>query len=129
MTAGTKQEGRILMAFLAGLGGALGALAKHPTSSAAPPEVGDALDDAVRGIQHAERAVKEALDAEPIASDPWTRCLPKILSEVTFSMQGFVTILTTWYTSWWTRRLSDRDSGFPYQPGADDETEADRGNR
>ena len=129
MTHETKHEGRALVAFLAGLGTALRAVADHPTSSAAPPEVGDALDDAVRGIQHAERAVIEALDAEPTALDPWTRCLPKILAEVTFSMQGFVAILSTWYTSWWTRRLSDRDGGCRNEREHRDETEAGRGDR
>ena len=111
MSTETETEGRALMAFVAGLAGALGALADHPTSSAAPPQVADALDDAVRGLQHAERAVHQALNAEPQASDPWTRCLPKIMAEVTFSLQGLVTVLSTWFTSWWTRRLEELDRG------------------
>lgn len=117
------------MAFLAGLGGALGALANHPTSSAAPLEVSDALDEAVRGVQRCEEAVRQALDAEPTASDPWTRCLPKILVEVTFSLQGFITILSTWYTSWWSRRISERDVVCSYEPDNSDETETGHGDR
>ena len=116
MNGESETEGRALMTFLAGLASALGALADHPVSSTAPPEVGDALDDAVRGLQHAERAVDQALNAEPQASDPWTRCLPKILAEVTFSLQGLVTLLSTWFTSWWTRRLEELDRGDQAEP-------------
>ena len=63
MSTETEIEGRALMAFLAGLAGALGALADHATSQAAPPEVGNTLDDVVRGFQHGERAVRQALAA------------------------------------------------------------------
>ena len=100
-------EGRALMVFMAGLAGALGALADHPTSQAAPPQLGDALDDSVRAFRHGEHNVRQALDAEAHGTDPWARCLPKMLAEVTASHQAFVAVLATWETSWWTRRLDE----------------------
>ena len=107
MSTETETEGRALMAFLAGLSGALGALADHPRSSAAPPEIADALGDAVRGFRHGEHNVHQALNAKAEASDPWARGLPKILAEITASHQAFVAVLATWELSWWTRRLEE----------------------
>ncbi len=107
MSTETGIEGRTLMVFMAGLAGALGALADHPTSQAAPPQLGDALDDLVRAFRHGEHNVRQALDAEAHGTDPWARGLPKILAEVTASHQAFVAVLATREISWWTRHLDE----------------------
>ncbi len=72
MSTETEIEGRALMVFMAGLAGALGALADHPTSQAAPPQLGDALDDLVRAFRHGEHNVRQALWA-PSALHPLSR--------------------------------------------------------
>ncbi len=107
MRTESETEGRALMVFMAGLAGALGALADHPTSQAAPPQLGDALDDLVWAFRHGEHNVRQALDAEAHGTDPWAECLPKILAEVTGSHQAFVAVPATWETSWWTRHLDE----------------------
>ncbi|MCH7793912.1 MAG: hypothetical protein IH900_02045 [Proteobacteria bacterium] len=109
MTGETETEGRALMVFMAGLAGAPGALADYPTSQAAPPQLGDALDDLLRAFRHGEHNVRQALDAEAHGTDPWARCFPKIVAEVTASHQAFVAVLATWEISWWTRRLDELD--------------------
>ncbi len=123
MSAEIEIEGRVLMAFLAGRAGALAALADHATASAVPPQIGDALDDEVRGLRRAVEAVRQALDADAHGADPWARCLPKILAEVTASHQAFVAVLATWETSWWTRRLDE----LQRVDRADREPEVERG--
>ena len=111
MSTDIEIEGRAFIVVLAGRAGPLVALADHATASAVPPQVGDALDDVVRGLRRAVEAARQALNAEARRTDPWVRCLPKILAEVTASHQGFVAVLTTWETSWWTRCLDDLPQG------------------
>ena len=123
MSTETEVEGRALMVFMAGLAGALGALADHPTSQAAPPQLGDSLDDLVRAFRHGEHNVRQALGAAAHGTDPWARRLPKILTEVTASHQAFVAVLATWETGWWTRRLDELYRG----DRADREPEVERG--
>ncbi len=126
MSIEAEIEGRALVAFLAGLAGALGALADHPTSSAAPPEVGDALDDVVRGFQHGERAVRQALAASDLA-DPYIEQAEKIISEVTASYQMLNTELSTWWSSWLSRQRDELDQQHPAEPEHMVEKEAGRG--
>ena len=106
MTSETEIEGRALMAFAAGLTRALGALADHATSQAAPLEVGDALDDVVRGFQHGERAVRQALAASDVA-DPYVAQMEKIIAEVMASYQALGTELSTWWSTWLSDQCDD----------------------
>ena len=103
MSTETEIEGRALMAFLAGLAGALAALADHATSQAAPREVGDALEDVVRGFQHGERAVRQAMAASDVA-DPYVAQMEKIIMEVMASYQVLGPELSRWWSVW----LSDQ---------------------
>ena len=114
MSAETETEGRALMTFVAGLAGALGALADHATSQAAPREVGDTLDDVVRGFQHGERAVRQALAAGDL-DDPYVAQMEKIITEVMGSDQALGTVLSRW----WSRWLSDQRGELAQQQEAE----------
>ncbi len=109
MIAESDAEGRALLVFMAGLAGALGALADYPTSAAAPAEVGDTLDDLVKAFRQGEHNVFEALKADAHLTDPWARSMPKVIAEVAGTHGAFVAVLAAWENAWWTRRIEELD--------------------
>ncbi len=107
MSTETEIEGRALMAFVAGLAGALGAVADHVTASAVSPQLSDALDELVRALRRDVEALHQGLNASGGPSDPWALGLPKILLEVAATLHAFAAVLATAELTWWTRRLDE----------------------
>ena len=107
MITETEIEGRVLMAFVAGLAGALEALADHVTASGVPPQLGDALDDLVAALRRDVEALHQGLKTRGGRSDPWALGLAKILMEVAATHQAFAAVLATAELTWWTRRLDE----------------------
>lgn len=107
MSAESEIEGRALMAFAAGLAAALEAVADHVTASGVPPKLSDALDDVVAALQRDVEALRRGLKTGGKPTDPWTLGLPKILAEVTATLQAFVAVLAVSELTWWTRRLEE----------------------
>ena len=111
MSTEIEIEGRVRMAFMAGLAGALGALSNHPVASAASPDMGDALDDAVRGFRHGARAMLEALAAGDV-DDPYVAQMEKIIVEVMASYHALGTVLSTGWLDWLSRWRDESPRGF-----------------
>ena len=107
MSTETETEGRGLVAFVAGLVGALGALADHVTASAVAPQLSDTLDELVRALRRDVEALHQGLKTNGLPTDPWALSLPKILAEVTATHQAFVAVLATAELTWWSRRLEE----------------------
>ena len=107
MSTETEIEGRALMAFVAGLAGALAALKDHVTASAVEPQLADALDDLVKALWRDVEALHQGLKTTGAPSDPWVLGLPKILAEVVATQQAFVAVLATCELGWWTRWLDE----------------------
>ncbi len=107
MSTETEIEGRGLVAFVAGLAGALGAVADHVTASGVPPQLADALNELVRALRRDVEALHQGLKTKGGPSDPWVLGLPKILLEVAATLHGFAAVLVTAELTWWTRRLDE----------------------
>ena len=117
-----EAEGEILMKFLAAFGGALGALANEPVASAAPPEVGDALDKAERGFGHGGAyAIRRALAARDL-DDRHVAQMEKIISEVMNDYQKVGTKVSDWWCTW----LLDRRVELARGDRADREPEVEK---
>ncbi len=116
MTTESDADGRGIMSFMAHLTAALSALADHPTSNAAAPQVADALDDLVRAFQHGEHNMREALEAEARLTDAWARSMPKIFAEITATHITFVAVLAAWENAWWAQRKSELDRTQEQEP-------------
>ena len=116
MTTESDADGRGIISFMAHLAAALSAVADHPTSSAAAPQVADALDDLVRAFGHGEHNVFEALKAEAHLTDPWARSMPKIFAEITATHMAFVAVLAAWENAWWAQRISELDRSQEQEP-------------
>ncbi len=106
-----EQEGEILRTLLADLGAALGVVADRPVASAAPPEVGNALDKTVRGLGHGGAyAVQRAMVASDLA-DLHVSQMEKIIAEVMGDYQKFGSKLSVWWLDWLSRRRDELDRG------------------
>ncbi len=123
MSTETEIEGRGLVAFVAGLAGALGAVADHVTASGVPPQLADALDELVRALRRDVEALHQGLKTKGGPSDPWALGLPKILLKVAATHHAFAAILATAELTWWTRRLDEL--GRQHQAGQQDADDAE----
>ena len=122
MTA-VEQEGRALRDFVRELVWKLSALADHPTTNAVVPEVSDALDDYIRGMERGLlRAIRKAMVASDV-NDPFVAQWEKIMGEVLVSYQTFGTALIASYSTWLSRRLDELYRGAR----GDRESEVERG--
>ncbi len=110
MSRESKIRGHALMAVLSGLAGALGALTDHPVASAASSDVGDTLDQTVRGFEYGARAVRKMLTADA-AADPFVAQMPKIIQEAMDDYQVFGTALSTWWSTCLSRRIEEFERG------------------
>ena len=111
MSSEIEAEGEILRTVLADLGAALGVVADRPVASAAPPEVGNALDKTVRGFGHGGAyAVQRAMAASDLA-DPRVAQMEKIIGEVMADYQKLGSKLSVWWLDWLSRRRDELDRG------------------
>ena len=115
MSTKAATEGRTRTAFMAGLAGALGAPSDHPVASPTAPDVGDALDDAVRRFRHGARPVLEALAAGDV-DDPYIARMEKIIMEAMTSYQALGTELSTGWLDWLSRWREELDQQHQAEP-------------
>ena len=125
MSTETEIDGRGLMTFVAGCAGALGAVSKHVTASVVDPQLSDVLDEAVGALERNVEALQQGLKTNGLPSDPWALGLPKILAEVTATLQAFVAVLATAELTWWTRRLDELGRRQEAEPEPAVDMEAD----
>ncbi len=118
-----ERDGLALENLLVILTRKLGDAAYHPTASAVSPQLGDALDGALHGIERGLlRMVRRVLAADD-ANDPYIEQREKIMGEVLVSYERLGTALIIECSTWLSRRIKELERG----DRADLEPEVERG--
>ena len=105
-----EQENLALENLLAVLDRAMGNVAYRTVCQVAPPEVGDTLDQTVRGFEYGARAVRKMLAADA-AADPFVAQMRKIIRKAMDDYQAFGTALSTWWSTCLSHRIEELERG------------------